>query len=714
MAVKEKEAATKLELDQKGIARLIIDTPGSRFNVIGPDVFREINDRIEEVAANSDVRALLILSGKADNFVAGADIKTLATITTIEEGRELSAQAQSVFDNLENLSVPKLCAIHGVCLGGGLEMALATDYRLISEDSSTALALPEVQIGLIPGAGGTQRLPRLIGLPDALDMILTGRKIRPHKARKIGLADEVVPVEILEQRAMEAAAELTEKKGMAWDLFDGRQKNLASQVAEYFGVRSAVFSKAKSDLKAKTDGHYPAPFKALDAVKAAVRKSLSEGLKVEAQMFGEAAASPECKALMNIFNGTTSLKSDSGLPKKSKAKPKTIKRPAVLGGGLMGSGIATVLADVGYTVRVKDISKETLGKTLKYAYKVFDKKVERKHYRAFDRDLRMSRVSPTTSYQGFEKADIVIEAVFEDIKLKHRVLAEVEQAGSDDTIFATNTSSLPIGEIAAKAERPENVIGMHFFSPVEKMQLVEVIVTPKTADWVTATTVKLAKDMKKHVIVVGDGAGFYTSRVLAGFCAEAVRLLYDGARIDDIDKAINALGFPVGPMILMDEVGIGVVSKVMKIMKDAFPGRFEAPEGWEDLIGGREGKKSGKGFYVYHGKNKEPDTALYQSLSQKRRTFSPEEIQQRCLFAFLNEAALCLEEEILRNPRDGDIGAIFGLGFPPFKGGPFHYMDHLGAAEVVETLNKLRAAHGDFFTPAKILETMASKEERFY
>ncbi|MCA9791567.1 MAG: enoyl-CoA hydratase/isomerase family protein, partial [Candidatus Eremiobacteraeota bacterium] len=276
MTVKEKPTATVLEIDERGVARLVLDTPGSRFNIISPDVFRELNDRFEDLANDAKVRALLIVSGKSDNFVAGADIKTLATITTPEEGMEMSLAAQSVFTRLEQLPFPKLCAIHGVCLGGGLEMALATDYRLVSDADSTQLALPEVQIGLIPGAGGTQRLPRLIGLPDALEMILTGKKIRAKQALKKGLADELVPADILEERALEAALELADKKGMAHDILEGRQKGLASRVAESFGVRNAIYAQAKADLKAKTGGHYPAPFKALESAKTAVRKDLKE------------------------------------------------------------------------------------------------------------------------------------------------------------------------------------------------------------------------------------------------------------------------------------------------------------------------------------------------------------------------------------------------------------------------------------------------------
>ncbi|MBI3926522.1 MAG: fatty acid oxidation complex subunit alpha FadJ [Armatimonadetes bacterium] len=711
------EQATRLTVNEKGIARLELDCPGTRLNILSPDVFRELNDRFDELSGREGVRALVISSAKKGSFIAGADINTIGAIETLDQGEELSRQAQLVFQKLDDLPFPTVCAIDGVCLGGGLELALAADYRLVSDEDRTALGLPEVQLGLIPGAGGTQRLPRLIGLPDALDMILTGRNMRAKKARKLGLADEVVPVEILEQRALEAADELAHRKGMARDLLEQRQKGLTTRVLESFAGRSLVYSQAKATLRKKTGGHYPAPFKALEATRAASRKSLQEGLEIEARLFGEATVTRQSKALIHLFNSFTGLKSETGLPEGSEIRSRKVKRTAVLGGGLMGSGIATVLASVGYPVRLKDIDKKTLGKSLSYAHKVYSKDVERRRIRPFDRDLKLSRIRPTVDYSGFSRTDIVIEAVFEDLDIKHRVIQEVEAVCGPETIFASNTSSIPIEDIARASKRPENVIGMHFFSPVEKMQLVEIIVHPKTAEWVTATTVDLAKKMKKHVIVVNDGAGFYTSRVLAAFCLEAVRILYDGAAIDAIDRAITGFGFPVGPLILMDEVGIDVVTHVMAIMTEAFPGRFLPPTGWERLSeDGRLGKKNKRGFYSYKAAVKEPDHSIYSLLpgGRQREDVDPALIQERCVFAFLNEAALCLEENVLRSPRDGDVAAIFGLGFPPFLGGPFFHMDQIGLPAVVEKLESLQKVYGDSFKPARLLVDMAREGKTFF
>lgn len=710
---KTKPRAIQLEVKELGVAVITLDTPGEKLNVLSPPVFEELDSVLDDIAEDSSIQAVAILSGKPGSFVAGADIKFLSTIKTAAEGAEMSRAAQGVFQKLENLRVPVVCAIDGICLGGGLELALACSYRLVSDNPATVLGLPEVQLGLIPGAGGTQRLPRLVGFTESLDMILTGKQTRAKKAYKIGLADELVPVELLSTRAQKAALELSQKAGLAWERQEGRQKNLTTKLAEAYGVRSAIYTKAKSDLKEKTKGNYPAPMFALDAVRTALRTDLADGLEEEARFFGEAAVTPVSKSLIHLFKITTELKSDSGID--SKAEPLKIANAAVIGGGLMGSGITTVLSDVGVRARVKDISEDTLGKTYRYVDRYLQRKVSRRHYSEFERNVRLSRVTATTEYSGFEKTPIAIEAVFEDLKLKHAVVKEFEKSFPADAIFASNTSSLPIADIAKGAKRPENVIGMHFFSPVEKMQLVEVITHTGTADWVTATTVALAKKMKKHTIVVRDGAGFYTSRILAALCNEAVRCLYDGAAIEKIDKALEEFGFPVGPMRLMDEVGIGVVTKVMGIMTNAFPQRFVAPDNWENVLEGRQGKSSGRGFYKYTGKSRTPDKSVYKVLPNPERvSLDGAAIAERCAFAFLNECAYCLHEEILRTPRDGDVGAVFGLGYPPFHGGPFFHMDTLGLPQVVATLEKLASLHGDRFQPAPNLTEMARTQGQFF
>lgn len=702
----------QLEITSSGLAVLTIDTPG-KLNVLSPSVFAELQETLNGLRNRETVSALLIESGKCGSFIAGADITHLQTIADPQLGAEMSAQAQHVFQLIDELPYPVVVAIDGVCLGGGLELALACTYRVVSDNPQTLIGLPEVQLGLLPGAGGTQRLPRLVGYPNALELILTGKKVRPRKALKMGLADELVPALILSKRARQAASELVAQHGLAWERKLNRQKTLATRIAESYGVRSAIYTKTKAELKEKTRGHYPAPLAALEAVRSSLRTDLAEGLAEEAFHFGQLAVTPQSKALIHLFLTTTELKSDNGIDSDTKIQPLALDHVAVLGGGLMGSGITTVLTDIGVKVRVKDISEETLGGTYRYLDRYLQKKVKRRHYREFDRTQRLARVTATTEYKGFKTYPIAIEAVFEDLELKRRILAEVEENFPPETIFATNTSSLPITDIAQHAKRPEQVIGMHFFSPVEKMPLVEVITHPGTSLETVVSVVSLAKRMKKHAIVVRDGAGFYTSRILAAMLNEACRLLSEGATIDSLDKAMETYGWPVGPMKLMDEVGLAVGAKVMGIMTKAFPARFEAPVGWDKVLAGRQGKAGGLGFYRYSGSTKTPDRSIYKILGTPRRPIAPEEIVERCVYALLNECALCLQEGILRSARDGDIGAVFGLGFPPFLGGPFFHMNSLGAYRVAETLDRLASVHGPRFTPAPLIIEQAKNSQPF-
>ena len=431
---------------------------------------------------------------------------------------------------------------------------------------------------------------------------------------------------------------------------------------------------------------------------ASTRSREVEGYEIEAELFGECAATSVSKGLIHIYDITTANRASAdALASQHPFSPKLV---GVLGAGLMGSGIATVLTAQGYNVRIKDTRLESLGKCMAYADRVFQKDVDRKRIRSYEKSQRLHRISATQTYQGFEQAEIIIEAVFEDLALKHQILADIESQCGEKTIFATNTSSLPIGEIAKAAKRPENVIGMHFFSPVDKMQLVEVVVTQQTAEWVTAATVALGKKMNTHVVVVGDGPGFYTTRVLGAYLAQAILLFLDGAHADQIDQALTDIGFPVGPMVLMDEVGLDVAHKVIKVMTEYLPERFSIPEKWKGLLtDGRQGKKDGRGFYLYKGKEKEPDAELHEKASQgaTSRVITTREIQDRCLFAFLCESQHCLKEGILRSEDDGDLAAVFGLGFPPFLGGPFHFMATTGAAEVTRKLKELSAAYGVAF-----------------
>jgi 3-hydroxyacyl-CoA dehydrogenase/enoyl-CoA hydratase/3-hydroxybutyryl-CoA epimerase len=707
---------------EDGVATLLLDVPGEPVNTLSTEVGREFQELLETLARDPAVHAVVLASGKADGFVAGAKIEMLQRVRTTAEGEALSREAQSGFERLERFPKPVVAAIHGACLGGGLEWALACGWRIASDDPKTQLGLPEVQLGLIPGAGGTQRLPRLVGIATALDLVLTGRSVRAKKALRIGLVDEVAPAPLLLQVARRRAAELARgglrreaPRGVAKLRKGGVGAVRALALEENRLGREVLFREARRALLRKTRGHYPAPEKALEAMQEGFERGLERGYALEARLFGELAVSDVAARLMEIFFAQTALKKDSGVDDPAvKARP--VRRVAVLGGGLMGSGIAYVTANAGLPVRIREKDDAAAARGLASVRGVLDERVKRRSLERLDRDATMRLVTATTDWLGLERADVVIEAVFEDLGLKQEMVRAFE-AVNRHGIFASNTSSIPIARIAEASSRPEAVLGMHYFSPVHKMPLLEVIVTPRTAGEVTATAVALGKKQGKTVIVVNDGPGFYTSRILTPYMNEAAEILLEGAAVEDLDDAMVRFGFPVGPITLLDEVGIDVGAKVGKILYQAFGERMKPPAALEKLLAdGRLGRKSRKGFYTYGGKKKAVDETAYDLLpgGRKRRATQGDEVVDRLVLTLVNEAIRCLGEGILRSARDGDVGAVFGLGFPPFRGGPFRYADQLGAKVLLDRLERLRARFGDRFEPAPLLVEHAKAGRRFH
>ncbi len=694
------------EQGSDGVLVLTIDVPGEKVNTLSAGMIAEFEALLGEVEQDAAVKAVVIRSGKPDGFIAGADIKDFTRLRSAEQAEALSRAGQAAFSRLAAARVPIVAAIHGTCLGGGTELALACRYRVASDDPKTALGLPEVTLGLLPGAGGSQRLPRLIGLASALDLVLTGRTLKAKKAQRAGLVDEVCPASILLEVARHAAIALA----------DGRLRPRRKGVS--FGqrlLRPVIFSKARSSVLARTGGHYPAPLEAIEVVRRGTAGSLEEGLKLEAAAFGRLAVTEVSRNLVSVFFATQEIKKDAGTPQGTRAGD--VRTLGVLGAGLMGAGIAGIAADVGVPVRVKDTSCQALGRGLAYVRDLWDERLRKRRLTRLELEQRLDRLSPTTDYTGFGRAELVIEAVFEDLGLKRRVLAETEAATRADCVYASNTSSIPICEIASGCARPSQVLGMHFFSPVHKMPLIEIVITKDTAAVPLATAVGFGRRLGKHVIVVRDGPGFYTTRALAAYMNEASWLLDEGAEIEQVDRAMTAFGFPVGPVTLLDEVGIDVAEKVAKVMRHYFGERMAPPPSTAKVVAdGRQGRKNSKGFYTYDRRKKRVDASVYTVLpgGTSRRSFEPREIQDRLVFAFLNESVLCLQDGVLRSPRDGDVGAIFGLGFPPFLGGPFRTLDHLGASFALETLERLKARHGARFQPAPLLVDAAREGRRFH
>ncbi len=686
------------------VAVVWLDQPDSAVNTLSQNMLEEFGALLTEIENDSALCGAVLISRKPNTFIAGADIEGFAKMEAGAAG-DLSRQGNELLTRLNRMSKCVVAAIHGAALGGGLEVALACHRIIASDDKRTVLGVPEVKLGLLPGGGGTQRLPRRVGLRSALDMLLTGKNIYAHKARRMGLVDEVIHRHGLLQAAIAGA-----RGGLR---ARPRRKSLLDRVLEgtSFG-RNFVLKKAGETVARKTFGLYPAPPAILRCVRSGLEDGIEKGLQTESKEFDLLHQSSESQQLVQLFLSMQA--------KKHNPHPKKVKKVehlAMIGAGFMGAGIAEVSMKKGIAVTLQDISEEGLGSGERTIWKNLSRSVKRRAMTAFERDRMMALLTATTELQSAADSDIVVEAVFEDIDLKRKILADVESACGKKTIFASNTSSLPIADIGKESSRPQLLVGMHYFSPVPKMPLLEVIRTPETADWVVATAVDLGIRQGKTVIVVGDGPGFYTTRILSAFMHEALALLEEGAEIKTVDLAMRRFGFPVGPVTLMDEVGIDVGAHIARgVLTDLFKARdIEPSETMQRMAdAGLHGRKTGKGFYLYpkkRGAKKSVNQDAYRLLGGRDRCeMSSEEIQQRLVGVMVNEAVFCLQEEILSSPEDGDLGAVLGLGFPPFLGGPFRYLDAVGADQQLKVLEKYEEKFGARFAPAQLLRDQVGKQ----
>jgi 3-hydroxyacyl-CoA dehydrogenase/enoyl-CoA hydratase/3-hydroxybutyryl-CoA epimerase len=699
---------------QDSIAVVTFDLPGEPVNKLTAAVKVEFEALLIRLRDDAEIKGAVLISGKPDTFIAGADIEEFTALTTQAEAERLSFEGQEMVNRVETLPKPVVAAIHGACLGGGLELALACHYRVATDHRKTQLGLPEVQLGLIPGAGGCQRLPRLIGLRAALDMILTGKSERAAKALRLGLADEVVPPSILRRTALAAAQRLV-REGLP-------RRNARGGVQALFldrtpAGRRLVYRGARAQVLKRTGGHYPAPLAALETVRVGLEHGITAGLAEEHHAFGQLAVGDVSRKLVQIFFATTALKKDDGIPSGS-ASPRQIRRLAVVGAGFMGSGIAgTAALNVEVDTRLKDADLARVGKGLGAATAILQDRLQRRRITRPQFERLSALISGGDTYAGFGRADLVIEAVFEELAVKRKVLADVEAVTRPDTIFASNTSTLPIHDIAAEAQRPDRVLGMHFFSPVEKMPLLEVIPTDRTAPEAIVTAVRFGRRMGKTVIVVNDRPGFWVNRILSPYLNEAGLMVAEGVPIERIDRTATAWGFPVGPIALLDEIGLDVAHKAAETMRAAFGERMKGGNTLDRMLAaGRLGRKNGRGFYRYRkGRKAGPDGAVHGVLGTRpAEDVAGELIERRLVYAMLNEAAMACAESVIRSARDGDIGAIYGIGFPPFRGGPLRLIDDLGASRVVSTLHELEDQFGERFRPAPALAEMARQGARYY
>jgi 3-hydroxyacyl-CoA dehydrogenase/enoyl-CoA hydratase/3-hydroxybutyryl-CoA epimerase len=699
---------------ENGVAVVVFDLRGEAVNKFTSAVRAEFGSLLDDLERDAAVRAVVLLSGKEENFCAGADIDEFVALRTEEEATRLARTGQSVMDRVERFTKPFVIAIHGACVGGGLELALACHYRIATDHPKTVLGQPEVQIGVIPGAGGSNRLPRLVGLRAALEMILSSRNVRAAKALRMGLVDEVVPPAILRQVAVDAARRLAGT--------GPHRRRARGGLADWFFDRSAlgqalVLRRARATTLERTHGHYPAPLAALGAVRYGLANGLEAGLSYEAEQFGKLAVTEVSRRLVEIFFATTALKKDRGVSDPA-PEPLPVAQLGVVGAGFMGSGIASVAAvQAGVPVRMRDADLPRVAKGLRSVADALEERVRRRSATRLEAARQFVLVSGGTDYAGFRRADLVIEAVFEDVAVKQAVLREVEAATRPECVIASNTSTIPIGRIAEASGRPERIVGMHFFSPVHRMPLLEVIAAARTAPRTVVTAVAFGRRLGKTVIVVRDRPGFFVNRILLPYLNEACRLVTEGVPIEPIDRAMVEWGFPVGPITLMDEIGLDVAHHAGTVMHDALGERLAPAFDLGALVaGGRLGRKSGRGFLRYReGKKLGPDPTVYEAIGVTPGVAPPAtEIAERMAYAMLNEAVLALEEEVVRSPRDGDVGALFGIGFPAFRGGPFRALDAAGPAGAVEILERLTTKYGDRFAPAPLLADLARQGGRFH
>jgi 3-hydroxyacyl-CoA dehydrogenase / enoyl-CoA hydratase / 3-hydroxybutyryl-CoA epimerase / enoyl-CoA isomerase len=700
-----------------GIAVLTFDLPGKKVNTLGRAVLTELGAVVHSLAGRSDLRGLLFRSGKPGQFIAGADLTELGALAmaTAEQAAQAIGLGLKLFGAFTLMPFPTVALIDGACMGGGTELTLAMDDRIVSSEPHTKIALPEVKIGLIPAWGGTQRLPRLVGLGAAVDMITTGEPVSADKAVKIGLAFDAVPADKLVNEGVRRIDDL-QKSGVWKADRKRRSQPLGLSEDEMF----FAFGVAEGAVAAKTKGQYPAPMAALKAIRDGVNKPLPEGLAAETAAASAVFGSPVAANLIGVFFGQTRLGRDTGVA-NAEVKPATINRAGVLGAGLMGSGIATAFARSNIPTAMVDVDDSRIAAGLKTATDVVGGRIKIGRATPEDMARMLAHLNTSTAKTIFADADLVVEAVTEDEAVKTAMFKELAQIVKPGTILASNTSTISITRMAASVPDPSKFVGMHFFSPVDRMELVEVIRGEQTSDETVATVVALAKRVRKTPIVVKDCAGFLVNRVLFPYMNEALQLLAEGVPMDDIDQAAEKFGMPMGPIALQDQVGLDVAAFAGKVLAKAYPDRaVPSPIVMELVKAGRLGKKSGAGFRSFAGKGGKAasDPAFAPILEQHRKVggtseMSREEITDRLFLPMLLEATRVLEEGIVRQASDVDMGLILGIGFPPFRGGILRWCDVEGAQNVLGRLEKYRDL-GKRFEPTQILIDHAKNDELFY
>ncbi|MGI9037552.1 MAG: 3-hydroxyacyl-CoA dehydrogenase NAD-binding domain-containing protein [Gemmatimonadota bacterium] len=738
--VQRLDGGMSFEVDRSHVGWLTLDQPGP-LNILSHTMLRSLDQliaQLESRIANGQIHAIAIRSGKPGTFIAGADVREFVELESAAEARAASAEGQRIFRRLQRLRVPSVAVIDGTCLGGGTELVLHCDYRLATDRPSTKIGLPEVRLGIIPGFGGTVRLPAVVGLQEALGIILSGKPVGARKAARIGLVDRVIPLARLDRELDEFMTLVLSKRVPERQPESG----LATKLLEGTAIgRKILFSMARKRTLKETGGHYPAPLKAIDVIEHAYGKHPDEAYKLEAKAVGELLTSPGSKNLVRVF--LLSQQAKRALPDEIMERATEVRRAAVLGAGVMGGAIAELIASNDVPVVLKDIDQDALDSGMHHAADLLKKAAAARVFSEEEAGLKLALITATLDYEAFDNVDLVIEAVVERLHVKQQVLREVEAEVGPGTILGSNTSSLSVTAMAEAVDRPGRVIGLHFFNPVHKMPLVEIVRPATTDDEAAATGVKFVLDMGKTPVVVADKPGFLVNRLLSPYLSEAGRLFAEGVDVETIDRALTEFGMPMGPLRLLDEIGFDIAEHAGKEMGAAFGERLAPAPVMDRLIeSGRLGKKNGRGFYLYKdgkatgvdplvadvargrsgpsapaargsGAGESGRDAPAPAKESRPSKESKEEIQRRCLYVMVNEAAFALEDEVVENADMVDLAMIMGTGFPPFRGGLLRWADDEGLAKIRDQLEAYSERFGPRFTPAPLLERLTDRNGMF-
>ncbi len=693
------------------IGTLEFDTPDSSVNILSSVALTELEQHLDEIAGRSDIKILLITSGKKSIFIAGADIKEIESITDPQEASEKCTRGKQVFDKLEELPQMTVAVINGACLGGGYELSLACNYRVAGFAGCVKIGLPEVRLGILPGFGGCVRLPELIGIGKALSVILPGKVLDANRALKLGMVDRLFYDPILVNQAKKFARAVLSKK----EKVHRQRKTLVDRLLEGNPIgRSVLFSQARKNVLKLTFGHYPAPLVALETIKNLVGKSREEAFRLESEGFGKLGASEISKNLIHVFYLDEQYKKK----KWNDAEPTLthVKKAGVVGAGVMGGGIAQLLAKNNVVCRIKDLHNQALALALKTARDVYAYLLKTRRMKKGQVEAQMTLISPTTTYDGFRNADVVIEAVVERMDVKKQVFKELDDVAQPSACLFTNTSSLSVTEMAECTNRPHKVCGFHFFNPVHRMPLLEIIATKKTSEETIATAVTFARQLGKMVIVVKDKEGFIVNRILLPYMNEAAYLFQEGIDTKRLDDIVKRFGMPMGPMELADEVGIDVGYHVAQILEGAYGNRMRIAEILKTVYeAGMLGKKSGEGFYTHTGKHKKVSRNVQKMRGNTVFTLDDDVTLKRLVYIMINEASRCLEESVVESASTIDVGMIYGTGFPPFRGGLLRYADSVGAKHIVADLKEFQDRFDQHrFEPSQLLLSMAETNGTFY